>query len=421
MGFITHIPGTQPVEPPEKHPQARGVGVIGLHEGRTLLFALQTRCMYARSVAGCDLSEEKLRSSREEYPELFYTADYDAMLARDDVDVVAIYTPDAHHAEHIIKAFEAGKDVICTKPLVNSLEHAARILETGRRTGRQLLVGQSTRFFEPFRRQRAELEGGQYGGLAGVELVDAHYIHRMDWYYRKSPWAATETDWVFLGMSHPIDLVRWYLGRIAQVSAFGFKSAMGASFGLAGNDVCIANFIAADGRIGRAMGHYGCHELPRARNCIELMVYGSGGTSLAQYHDMRYVHTGEGTEGERRREGETERRSGGAMDAQARGGGILPPGKLPGIFEPGELAEVVEDYLYAGRHYYFNSEVHGMHYGEFANYADHFARALIEGRAASPSLAEGVETYCVMEAVKRSADSRKPVDVEPLLREVGLE
>lgn len=434
MGFITHIPGTQPVEPPEKHPQAKRVGVIGLHEGRTLLMSLQTRCMYARSVAGCDLNPDKIAASKAEYPDLFYTSDYDAMLARSDVDIVAIYTPDAHHAEHIVKAFEAGKDVICTKPLVNSLEHAAQILDAGRRTGRRLLVGQSTRFFEPFRRQRAELERGVHGGLAGIELVDAHYIHRMDWYYRKSPWVATETDWVFLGMSHPIDLVRWYLGRIAQVSAFGFKSAMGRQFGLCGNDVCVANFVASDGRIGRAMGHYGCHELPRARNCIELMLYGSGGTSLAQYHDMRYVHTGR-SEGGVQRQGdeETKRRSGDGPEAQAResrahsapiaqarGSELHSPGKLPGNFDPGELAEVVEDYLYAGRHYYFNSEVHGMHYGEFANYADHFARSLIEGRTASPSLEEGVETYCVMEAVKRSSDTRRVVDVEPLLREVGL-
>ncbi|MCL4220506.1 MAG: Gfo/Idh/MocA family oxidoreductase [Phycisphaerales bacterium] len=415
MGFITHIPGTQPVEPPAKHPQARGVGVIGLHEGRTLLMALQTRCMYARSVAGCDLNPDKIAASRAEYPDLFYTADYDAMLARSDVDIVAIYTPDAHHAEHIVKAFEAGKDVICTKPLVNSLEHAARILESGRRTGRRLLVGQSTRFFEPFRRQRAELEVGAYGGLAGIELVDAHYIHRMDWYYRKSPWAATDTDWVFLGMSHPIDLVRWYLGRIAQVSAFGFKSAMGRQFGLRGNDVCVANFVAADGRIGRAMGHYGCHELPRARNCIELMLYGSGGTSLAQYHDMRYVHTGK-SDGSTAREVQS---SSGPLPS-AGGGAPAQSVKIPGVFDPGNLAEVVEDYLYAGRHYYFNSEVHGMHYGEFANYADHFARSLIECQPASPSLEEGVETYCVMEAVKRSSDTRRVVDIEPLLREVGL-
>jgi predicted dehydrogenase len=390
MEFIQHIPGTQPVTPPEKHPKAQGVGVLGLHEGRTLLFGINTRCSSLRSVAGCDLSQEKIAASKAEYPDLFYTSDYDAMLARDDVDIVAIYTPDAHHAEHIQRAFDAGKHVICTKPIVNRLEHAAQILEAGRRTGRKLFVGQSTRFFEPFRRQRAALERGEFGGLAGIELVDAHYIHRMDWYYKKSPWAATDTDWVFLGMSHPIDLVRWYLGRIREVSAYGFKSAMGREHQLAGNDVCVVNFIAEDGRIGRAMGHYGCHELPRARNCIECMLYGAGGSSLARYHDMQYIHTGNGEH------------------------------TIEGVFDAGGMEEVVEDCLYAGRHYYFNSEVHGMHYGEFSNYAEYFGSALINDRGYSPDLAEGVETYCVMEAVKRSADSGRPVDVAPLLKDVGI-
>ena len=410
MGFIEHIPGTVPVVPPEKHPEARGVGVIGLHEGRTLLMALQTRCRYARAVAGCDLSSEKVEASRREYPELYYTSDYAAMLARPEVDVVAIYTPDSMHAGHIEAAFEAGKDVICTKPLVNSVADARRVLEAGRRTGRRLLVGQSTRFFEPFRRQRAALERGEHGGLAGIELVDAHYIHRMDWYYRKSAWAAKETDWIFLGLSHPIDLVRWYLGRIREVHAYASRSAMGAEHDLDGNDIYVVNFVSEDGRVGRAMGHYGCHELPRARNCIECMLYGTGGSSLAQYHDMRYTHTGRhgGTEARRHeggRDGETERRRDGVSE---------------GGFEAGELEEVVEDCLYAGRHYYFNSEVHGMHYGEFANYADHFARGLIEGRDVSPGLEEGVETVCVMEAARRSVAEGRPVGMAGLLGEVGL-
>src|SRR5690606_12488400 len=97
-----------------------------------------------------------------ELPDLFYTTNYEEMLARSEVDIVAIYTPDALHAEHIERAFEAGKDVICTKPLVNDADGARRILEAGRRTGRKLLVGQSTRFFEPFRRQRAAFERGEF-------------------------------------------------------------------------------------------------------------------------------------------------------------------------------------------------------------------------------------------------------------------
>jgi predicted dehydrogenase len=82
--------------------------------------------------------------------------------------------------------------------------------------------------------------------------------------------------------------------------------------------------------------------------------------------------------------------------------------------------EVTEGPLYGKRAYYFNNEVHGMHYGEFANYAEYFAVALLEGRAYSPNLEEGVETVCVLEAVRRSARTGQPIHIEPLLREVGL-
>jgi predicted dehydrogenase len=214
----------------EQNKQQLGVGVLGLHEGRTLLVALthpvprdpatnphdigRMRAPHVRAVAGCDVSEDKINAARVVCPDLYYTTRYEEMLARDDVDIVCIYTPDHLHGQHIAQAFEAGKHVICTKPLVNSLEDARRILEAGRRTGRKLLVGQSTRFFEPFQRQRKAFERGELGEL---EFVDAHYIHRMDWFYEKSPWAATSTDWAFLCMSHPVDLARWYLGRIVEV------------------------------------------------------------------------------------------------------------------------------------------------------------------------------------------------------------
>jgi predicted dehydrogenase len=351
-----------------------GFGVVGLHEGRTMLVALG-RAEHCHAVAGCDLREEKISAARADLPDLFYTTSYDQLLARADVQIVSIFTPDALHAEHIVRAFEAGKDVTCTKPLVPSVADARIVLEAARRTGRKLLVGQSTRFFESFQRQRAAYERGEIGEL---ELLDTHYIHRMDWFYEKSPWAATESDWIFLGMSHPIDLARWYLGRIEEVHAFGRLSRMGARYGRHGFDSYVVNLRAADGRIARAMGQYGMVELPSARNAIELVLWGADGTSMAQYHDMRYYAT-------------------------------RPDG-----------TEVIEDPLYARRAYYFNNEVHGMHYGEFANYADYFARCLLEGRPHSPDLIEGLETFCVMEAIRRSAYAGAPVQVSPLLEEIGL-
>lgn len=250
-----------------------GVGVLGLHEGRTLLVALthpvppvvgeikeeRPRADHAVAVAGCDMNPEKIAAARADCPDLFYTDDYAAMLARDDVDIVAIYTPDDQHGTHIAQAFEAGKHVICTKPLVNSLEDARKIREAAAHTGGKLIVGQSTRFFESFKRQRSAFERGAVGEL---ELVDAHYVHRMDWFYDKSPWAATDTDWVFLGLSHPVDLVRWYLGPIAEVQAYGYHSALARRYNVESFDLYTVNLRSADGRLGRVMGHYGLHELP---------------------------------------------------------------------------------------------------------------------------------------------------------------
>jgi predicted dehydrogenase len=352
----------------------KGVGVLGLHEGRTLLVGLN-RARFAKAVAGCDMEAKKIEAVKAELPDLFYTLDYDELLLRPEVEIVAIYTPDALHGEHIEAAFEAGKDVICSKPLVNNVKDAKIILASARKTGRKLLVGQSTRFFESFQRQRRAFESGEVGDL---EFVDAHYIHRMDWFYEKSPWAATDTDWIFLGLSHPIDLLRWYLGPIQEVHAYGSGSSLGLSYGLKGFDIYTVNVKAKDGRTGRAFGHYGLHELPSARNAIELMLYGTKKTSFAQYHDMKYRYS-------------------------------APDG-----------TEICEDPLYTYRHYYFNSEIHGMHFGEFASYTDYFAGALIDEKPFSPDLIEGLETFCVMEAVRRSAQEGLPVKVAPVLHEVGL-
>ena len=60
MSFLEHIPGTQPVVQPPRHPKTIGVGVLGLHEGRTMLMALATRCGFVYPVAGCDLNADKI-------------------------------------------------------------------------------------------------------------------------------------------------------------------------------------------------------------------------------------------------------------------------------------------------------------------------------------------------------------------------
>ena len=342
--------------------QRYGVGVVGLHEGQTMLVALRASGM-CRAVAGCDLSEEKRREAEDACPGLWTTSSYDEMLARPDVGIVAIYTPDSLHAVQIEQAFLAGKHVVCTKPLLNDLSSAERLLAVSRETGMRLQVAQSTRFYEPFLRMRELFEQGAFGE---AEVVDAQYTHRMDWFYKKSPWSLSETHWAYLGLSHPVDLVRQYLGEIASVYAVGSVSALGRSVGLGSPDVIAATLVTKDGRIGRAFGNYGVHELPRGRSLIECHLQGTKGSALARYPELRLTYCADGG------------------------------------------AEVEEDWSHSMAGYYYRHELKGMHYGEFCNVVDSFAAALRNDGPNSPDLAEGVGTVRVMDAVVRSLASGIP-------------
>jgi predicted dehydrogenase len=323
-----------------------------------------------KAVAGCDLSDEKLEEAKDNAPGIFLTKDYDEMLAREDVHIVAIYTPDHLHAEQIQKAFRAGKHVICTKPLVNNPDVAPKLFEEAKAHGTRLQVAQSTRFFEPFQRQREQFESGKFGE---IEVVDAHYNHRMDWYYEKSPWSVSETEWIYLGASHPVDYARWYLGEIAEVHAYGTITNLGSKYGLSKPDAMVINLKGKNGRIGRVLANYGFHELPQARSLIEGHLMGSEGSSLARYPDLRYTYHDEN-----------------------------------GV-------EIIEDFHHSMSGYYFRHQLKGMHYGEFCNIADYFASCIHEEKPNSPDLEEGLQTVLVMGAISKSmAEGGKVVEVPKL-------
>jgi predicted dehydrogenase len=132
-----------------------GLGVLGLGEGRSIISAGVNSDLW-HVVQLCDINEQLGRERCREFalnPHLFTTS-LDQLLANPAVDVVGIYTPDHLHAEHIIKSLQAGKHVVCTKPFLNDLSQAKEVLVAQEKSGKRVFVGQSTRFFAPFKRQR---------------------------------------------------------------------------------------------------------------------------------------------------------------------------------------------------------------------------------------------------------------------------
>ena len=81
-------------------------------------------------------------------------ADIEALLALDDVDAVYVATPTDLHAQHVIAAAEAGKHVLCEKPMATSLAQAQAMIDAADRAGVTFNVGHSHSYDEPYRAMR---------------------------------------------------------------------------------------------------------------------------------------------------------------------------------------------------------------------------------------------------------------------------
>ena len=95
-----------------------------------------------------DILEERRKVSVQEGYSAYES--YEQVLADDEVDVVLIATPNDVHKDLALKAFEAGKHVICEKPVTLSVEDFREMTAAAEQAGRVLMVHQNRRWDEDF-------------------------------------------------------------------------------------------------------------------------------------------------------------------------------------------------------------------------------------------------------------------------------
>ena len=106
---------------------------------------------------------EKGRAFAEKHGAAWSGTDFDAMLARPDVDVVLVTTPNALHPEQVIAAARAGKHVLCDKPLALSPKDAERVIAACADAGVKLGMNFQTRFHACFQEARSIIQSGELG------------------------------------------------------------------------------------------------------------------------------------------------------------------------------------------------------------------------------------------------------------------
>jgi predicted dehydrogenase len=261
-----------------------GLGVIGIGMGLTLA-AINRDPGSRLEVRGlCATRPDRLAAAARDCGVGFTTTDYRELIARPDVDVVGVYSPDHLHAEHALAALRAGKHVVCTKPMVTSVEDAAEVVRLVERTGLKFLVGQTMRFDPPFATAKRMVDDGDLGTIAWAE---AHYVHDLRHVLPLTPWRlSAPQDLMYGGTSHPIDLLRWLFGDVETVHALGSKGRTMPDYPLPDN--YLLNLRFASGLIARVLGSYGVVHPPTPM--MGLGVYGDRGSLQADFTDRRAGH-----------------------------------------------------------------------------------------------------------------------------------
>lgn len=134
------------------------------------------------------------------------------------IDWLAVCTPNYLHAEHSMRALDAGWNVLCEKPMCLKLTEAEAMLEMARSTNRQLVVVKQNRFNPPVQRVKQWLNNNQLGRVLSFQVNG--FWNRPDAYFETSDWKGRkEMDGgaLFTQFSHFIDLLYYLLGEVQHI------------------------------------------------------------------------------------------------------------------------------------------------------------------------------------------------------------
>src|SRR5262249_23570236 len=187
----------------------------------------------ARLLAIADIDEAQLQKAASKYSIPFTATDYRSLLDRSDIDIVTVCTPPVLHERVVVDALEAGKFVVCEKPLAHTLESADRIIIVAKKYPGKLSTVYQFRYLPEVQRALWLRDHGYLGRLLFGRF---HRFAKFEAPARqakdgrpakpakkRSPWWG---QWQISGggvvmtqLIHEIDLMQHIFGRAVEVTA----------------------------------------------------------------------------------------------------------------------------------------------------------------------------------------------------------
>lgn len=116
-------------------------------------------------VAVCDANAELAKAAEQDFPGASIYTDYMELIARDDIDIVSITTPNKFHSIIAIEALKHGKHVFCEKPDAINPEEAQKMATIAQESGKVLMTMRNNRFTAAAKHVKGLMEQGFFGEL----------------------------------------------------------------------------------------------------------------------------------------------------------------------------------------------------------------------------------------------------------------
>jgi len=226
----------------------------------------------ANLYALCDTNPARLAEVAKELGVERTCTDYRQLVDDPAVDALVIASPDQQHREMIVSALNAGKHILCEKPLALTMEDCAAIVEAVQASGSKFMVGQVCRFTPGFKAAKSIIDSGAIGELT---FVESEYAHDYTDIYAKGSWRSDPArNGVVGGGCHAVDLLRWIAGDPEEIMAYGTHKTFAEVTPYDDTHVAVMKF--PNGVIGKAFISISCKRDYTMRSVF----YGTKGTII---------------------------------------------------------------------------------------------------------------------------------------------
>ena len=197
------------------------IGCGGISNGKHMP-ALSSLSDKVEMVAFCDIIVERAQEAAKKYgtPDAKVYEDYHQLLEDKSIDVVHVLTPNRSHCEITVAALEAGKHVMCEKPMAKTAADARKMLEAAKRSGKKLTIGYQNRCRPDSLLLKKAVDRGDLGE---IYFAKAHAIRRRavpTWGVFLNEYEQGGGPLIDIG-THALDLTLWMMNNYKPKAVLG--------------------------------------------------------------------------------------------------------------------------------------------------------------------------------------------------------